>query len=114
MQHGKQTTTIRTKVSVLFECNVTGYPVPVAKIHGPADIFDRKHYFNKLNPYITRSDHSMTYRIKVPAKLVRSDFNGTYTCTGKVNIELPLNDTEVNVHNELTKELAMVTYGENM
>ena len=87
-QLGKQTTTVHINVSVQLYCNVTGYPFPNMRRHGPVDVFQTKSEmkFNDTNPYYARSPWYSVYKVDVPPEMVTRNFSGNYSCTGEVNV----------------------------
>ena len=108
VQFGEQTTTICTNVSVLVECNVTGYPFPVLRTHGPENgiVFEMK--FNDTNPYEGRLSWSAVYRVEIPPERVTHNLSGNYSCTGEVNFR----QNGVKMSEDSTVSLDVTTYGE--
>lgn len=110
VQFGEQTTTVCTNVSVLFECNVTGYPFPVLRRHGPKDGIVFKMKFNDTNPYEGRLPWSAVYRVEIPPERVTHDLSGNYSCTGEVNF---LQDG-AKKYEDSTVSLVVKTYGKKV
>ena len=107
-QLGKRTTIVRTNVSVLLYCNVTGYPFPRMRRHGPVDVFQARfeRKFNDTNPYYAQSPWYSVYKVDVPPELVTRNFSGNYSCTGEVNV------FQDRITDESTVVLAVTAYGE--
>ena len=99
---------MRTNVSVLLYCNVTGYPFPQMRRHGPVDIFQARseRKFNDTNPYYAQSPWYSVYKVDVPPEMVTRNFSGNYSCTGEVNV------FQDGITDKSTVVLTVTAYGE--